>query len=464
MNNIKRGIASLVLMFSFGQMYAQTADTLANKPSATPKTGQVVDKIIAKVDNYIILESDLQKSYLEAVSQSQQGFETPSRCDVFESLLINKMMVAKAEIDSVEVSAAEVMLQADQRFSMIMAQFGGDENTLIEIYGKTSDQLKAEIETSLREQMIVNKMQSKITSKLTVSPAEVRRFYNRIPKDSLPLFSKEVSVGQIVKKPDVSRSEKDKAINQLISLKEQILNGERDFGPLAREYSEDPGSAAQGGELGFFRRGELAPEYEATALSLKPGEISDPVETMFGIHMIQLLERRGNTFNTKHILIRPKPTEDDMLRAENFLDSIRTLILKDSIAFSKAAKEHSDDRTTSDNGGYFSDQQTGANRLTLRNLDDPILYFTIDSMKVGTITKPMRFQTEREEDQVRILYYRESFPAHRANLNDDYERLKTATRRQKEETLLSKWFITAKEEVFIDIDPAYDRCEVLKDR
>jgi len=462
MNNLNKGIATLVLLLSFGQLYAQNADTLAKAP--TPKTGQVVDKIIAKVDNYIILESDLQKSYLEALSQAQQGFETPSRCDVFESLLINKMMVAKAEIDSVVVSAAEVMLQADQRFSMVMAQFGGDENTLIEVYGKTSDQLKAEIEEALREQMIVNKMQSKITAKLTVSPAEVRRFYNRIPKDSLPLFSKEVSVGQIVKRPEVSRSEKDKAINLLLDLKEQILDGKKDFGPLAREYSEDPGSAAQGGELGFFRRGELAPEYEATALSLKPGEISDPVETMFGIHMIQLLERRGNTFNTKHILVRPKPTEDDMVRAERFLDSLRTLIIKDSLAFSKAAKDHSDDRNTSDNGGFFSDKQTGANRLTLRNLDDPILYFTIDSMKVGNITRPMRFQNEREEDQVRILYYQASYPAHRANLNDDYERLKTATRRQKEETLLSRWFVTAKEEVFIDIDPTYDRCEVLKEK
>lgn len=463
MNKVKIGLASIVLLFSFGKMNAQTANAENPTPPA-PKTGQVVDKIIAKVDNYIILESDLQKSYLEAVAQSQQGFETPSRCDVFESLLINKMMVAKAEIDSVEVSAAEVMIQADQRFSMIMAQFGGDENTLIEIYGKTSEQLKAEIETALREQMIVNKMQSKITSKLSVSPAEVRRFYNRIPKDSLPLFSKEVTVGQIVKKPDVSRSEKEKAINLLISLKEQILSGEQDFGPLARRYSEDPGSAAQNGELGFFRRGELAPEYEATALSLKPGEISDPVETMFGIHMIQLLERRGNSFNTKHILIRPKPTEEDMLRAENFLDSLRTVILSDSIAFSRAAKDHSDDRNTSDNGGFFSDQSTGANRLNLRNLDDPILFFTIDTMKVGSITKPMRFQNEREEDQVRILYYKALYPAHRANLNDDYEKLKTAARRQKEESLLSKWFLTAKEEVFIDIDPTYDRCEVLKDR
>jgi peptidyl-prolyl cis-trans isomerase SurA len=463
MNYINKGLFTFFLLALFGQVKAQEADTALKAP-ATPKTGQVVDKIIAKVDNYIILESDLQRAYLEAVAQGQQDFETPSRCEVFESLLINKMMVAKAEIDSVIVSDAEVMLQADQRFSMVMQQFGGDENTLAEVYGKTADQLKAEIESSLKEQLIVNKMQGKITQGLTVSPAEVRKFYNRIPKDSLPFFSAEVTVGQIVKKPEVNREEKDRIVDFLLSLREKIHNGEADFGPLARQYSEDPGSAAQNGELGFFRRGELAPEYEATALSLKPGEISDPVESMFGFHMIQLLERRGNSYNTKHILIRPRPTSDDLAKAERYLDSLRTKIVNDSIPFSKAAKEYSDDRTTSDNGGFFSDQNTGANRLTLRNLDDPVLYFTIDSMKVGSITKPMRFKNERDEDMVRILYYKERFPAHRANLNDDYEKLKTAARRQKEETLLNKWFLSAKEEVFIDIDPAYDRCEVLKER
>ncbi|WP_394369777.1 peptidylprolyl isomerase [Litoribacter ruber] len=463
MIDIKKCFFTMAILLGVGQLMAQDQDTAAQTPPV-PKTGQVVDKIIAKVDNYIILESDLQKAYLESISQQQEGFDAPTRCDVFESLLINKMMVAKAEIDSVVVSDAEVMLQTDQRFSMIMQQFGGDENTLAEVYGKTADQLKAELETPIREQLIIDKMQKKITAGLTVSPAEVRRFYNKIPKDSLPFFSAEVTVGQIVKKPEVNREEKDRVVNFLKGLKEKILNGEEDFGPLAKKYSEDPGSGAQGGELGFFRRGELAPEYEATALALKPGEISDPVESMFGFHMIQLLERRGNTFNTKHILIRPRPTDNDIAKAERYLDSLRTKIVNDSIAFSKAAKEYSDDRNTSDNGGFFSDQNTGANRLTLRNLDDPVLYFTLDTMKVGSITKPMRYQNEREEDRVRILYYKEKFPAHRANLNDDYEKLKTATRRQKEENLLNKWFISAKDDVYIDIDPAYDRCDVLKER
>src|SRR5690554_2979258 len=430
---------------------------------------QIVDKIIAKVDNYIILESDLQKTYLEAMARVQQGFETPTRCDIFESMLVNKMMVAKADIDSVLVSDAEVIIQTDQRFNMVMAQFGGDEEMLLEAYGKTAEQLKTELHDGIREQLIVTKMQSTIAEGLSVSPADVRRFFEQIPTDSLPFFSAEVSVGQIVKKPEVSEEEKEKVSKLLSSIKQRILDGETDFATMARQYSEDPGSAANGGDLGFFNRGELAPEYEATALSLKQGEISDPVESMFGFHMIQMLERKGNSFSTRHILITPQPTESDIADAERFLDSIRTMIVRDSLPFAKAAKEYSDDRQTSDNGGFFSDPTTGSNRLTLRTLEDPVLYFTLDSMQVGTITKPLRYdevdpRNGRSEPAVRILFYKERFPAHRANLDDDYEKLKAATRRQKEEELLSKWFVLAKEEVFIDIDPEYDNCKVLQEQ
>lgn len=284
-----------------------------------------------------------------------------------------------------------MILQTDQQFNMTMQQFGGDEDVLVEVYGKTADQLKSEIHDAVREQMIIRKMQGVITEGLSVSPADVRRFFERIPTDSLPFFSAEVTVGQIVKKPDVSEAEKERVIALLSSIKQQILDGDTDFATMATKYSEDPGSALSGGDLGFFNRGELAPEYEATALSLKPGEISDPVESMFGVHMIQLLEIRGNSFNTRHILITPKPTEEDIVAAERYLDSLRTLIVTDSIAFAKAAKEYSDDRATSDNGGFFSDPATGSNRLTLRTLGDPVLYFTQDTMQLGSITKPIRY-------------------------------------------------------------------------
>ncbi|WP_075349067.1 peptidylprolyl isomerase [Algoriphagus marinus] len=440
-------LATLLATSAFGQ--------------ATTTTGQVLDKIVAKVDNYILLESDVQKTYIEAVAQVQQGLEPPTRCEVFESLMINKLMVAKAEIDSVLVTDAEVMLQTDSRFNMVMQQFGGDEATLIQAYGKTSDQLKNEIEEVIREQLIVQRMRSKITEGLTVSPAEVRAFYNSIPNDSLPFFSAEVTVGQIVKKPEVNPRTKEEIFEQLRQFKNDIGTGKADFATLARQYSEDPGSGAQGGDLGFFRRGELAPEFESTALALKPGELSDPVETDFGVHLIQLLEVKNGTFNTRHILRIPKPTAEDIQKSERFLDSLKIEIQAGRIEFANAAKEYSDDRATSDNGGYFTDPANNSNRLTLRTLEDPVLYFTLDSMEVGAITKPIQYEDPREGTKLRILYYKAKYPAHRANLEDDYEKLKAATLRRKEDELLSKWFITAKEDIFIDLDPVYDRCNVL---
>lgn len=454
MNLLHRLLPSLLGFLILANAYGQE----------TPPTGQVVDKIVAKVDNNIVLESEVQKAYVEAIAQSQQGMEAPNRCSIFESLLINKLMVAKAEIDSVVVTDAEVLVQTNNRFNMVMQQFGGDENMLAEIYGKTADQLKAEIEDVIREQLIVQKMRGEITAGITVSPAEVRAFFNTIPKDSLPLFTSEATVGQIVKKPEANPGVRDQIIAQLLQFKADISSGKSTFAELATKYSEDPGSAAQGGDLGFFRRGELAPEYESTSLGLRPGEISDPVETQFGFHMIQLLEIKGNTFNTRHILRIPKATEEDILKAERYLDSLKKEILAGKIDFAKAAKEYSDDRTTSDAGGFFTDPSTNSNRLSLRTLEDPVLYFTIDTMKVGDITPPLRFEDPREGTKVRILFYKARYPAHKANLEDDYEKLKAATLRRKEEEILSKWFVTAKEDVFIDIDPSYDRCNALKDK
>jgi peptidyl-prolyl cis-trans isomerase SurA len=453
MKLLKRLLPSLLTFWILGQAQAQET-----------ATGQVVDKIVAKVDNNILLESEVQKSYLEAVSQAQQGIEAPTRCSIFESLLINKLMVAKAVVDSVIVTDAEVLLEANNRFAMVMQQFGGDEAMLAEMYGKTADQLKAELEEVMREQLIVRKMRKTITDGITVSPAEVRAFFGNIPADSLPLFTSEATVGQIVRKPETSPKVREDIIAQLLQFKEAISSGKSTFAELAKAYSEDPGSGAQGGDLGFFRRGELAPEYEATALGLRQGEISDPVETQFGFHMIQLLEIKGSTFNTRHILRIPKASEEDIVKAERYLDSLKKEILADKIDFAKAAKEYSQDRTTSDAGGFFTDPATTSNRLSLRTLEDPVLYFTIDTMKIGDITPPIRFEDPREGTKVRILFYKARYPAHKANLEDDYEKLKAATLRRKEDEVLSKWFVTAKEDIFIDIDPSYDRCDALKDK
>ena len=434
------------------------ASLAVQKVQAQDDKGVILDKIVAKVDDYIILKSELDKSYLEFLSRGQvtQG---NARCQMMENLVINKLMVAKAEIDSVEVSNDQVNQNLEQRMSYIVSQIGSVEQVEA-YYGKTMDQFRQELFEQIKEQLIVQTMQGEITSGIEVTPAEVRRFFKKIPKDSLPFFSSEVALAQIVKKPEVNKKQKQEVRNKLINIRDRILAGES-FEAMAKQYSMDPGSGSKGGRLGFFNRGELAPEYEATALSLEKGEISMPVESQFGFHVIQLVERLGNTYNSNHILIIPESSSSDIEDARKYLDSLRTEIQTDTITFEKAAKEYSDHQMTAGSGGFFTDA-TGAMRISVEELD-PTLFFTIDSMKVGTISEPLDFTMEDGTEAVRILYYKDKVSPHQANLLQDYQKIRQATLANKRNEKLSNWFKEAKGDVYIHLESEYEYCQILKE-
>ncbi|MCR9249717.1 MAG: peptidylprolyl isomerase [bacterium] len=417
--------------------------------------GVVVDKIIAKVDDYIILKSDLENAYQEMIARGAFSSEE-DKCKILESLIINKLMVAKAEIDSVEVSDDEVNSNLDRRMTYFISQVGSEER-LEEFYGKSLDQFRAELFDDIKEQLVVQKMQSEITSDIKVTPNEVKKFYKSIPRDSLPYFSTEVAVGQLVKIPKPGEVEQQKVINQLNDLRSQIMDG-IDFGVLAKQYSQDPGSRQQGGMLPFFKRGELAPEYEATALSLAPGEISEPVVTDFGVHIIELIEKRGNSFKSRHILMIPRVSFKDRQETQDYLDSLRTLIVNDSIDFEAAAKEYSDDKQTSGSGGFLQ-ASDGATRISVKDLD-PGLFFAIDTMKVGSVSTTMEFDQPDGTKAYRIVYYKEQTPPHRANLKDDYQKIATAAQNSKKNRILSEWFEKAQKGIFIEVDPDYDFCNL----
>ncbi len=413
----------------------------------------VIDKIVGKVDNYIVLKSDVEKAYLDALSQGRSA----DKCLVLESLMVSKMLVAKAEIDSVEVSDDEVDNNLDRRLQFFISQVGSEE-AIEEYYGKTLEQFKIELAETIKEQLTAQKMEGELTAEMSVSPAEVRKFFRNIPNDSLPYFSTEVKVGQIVKIPEVSKSQKDLVRKRLNDIRRQISDG-ADFNEMAKDNSMDPSVVQNGGELGFQRRGVLAPEYEATAFKLKAGEISEPFETDFGIHILQLLERRGNTFNTRHILISPQPLETDILGAVDYLDSLRSGILTDTITFAKAAKEYSDDQQTSSNGGFFSDGD-GASRISVEELD-PVIFFTLDTMALGTITKPMRYRLDDGTEAVRILFYDEKLAPHQANLRDDYQKIGRAALAEKRGRTMENWFLKARDDVYIEVDEEYQYCKIM---
>jgi peptidyl-prolyl cis-trans isomerase SurA len=417
----------------------------------------VLDEIIAKVDNYIILRSDMEKSYLEMLSRNDITGIT--RCDALETLVINKMLVAKAEIDSVMVEDGDVESNLDRRLQFFINQVGSEER-LEEFYGKTIDQFKDELRESVKEQMVVEKMQGTITKDLTVTPAEVKKFFKTIPADSLPFFSTEVTIGQIVKIPEPGEVEKEKIRTQLIAIRNKILAGES-MATLAQQYSMDPSVRRNNGELGFFRRGDLAPEFEATALSMQPGEISMPVETDFGFHIIQLVERRGNTYNSRHILMIPVPSPADIKASRDYLDSLKTQIEAKTITFEKAAKEYSDDKATASDGGFLLDG-TGAPRVSVEEID-PVLFFTLDTMKVGNITAPIDYRLDDGTQALRLIYYKDKVPPHQANLEQDFQKIYQATLSAKKNKILSEWFRKAQGDVYIDVDPEFDFCNLLKE-
>jgi peptidyl-prolyl cis-trans isomerase SurA len=420
--------------------------------------GVVIDKIIAKVDDYIVLKSDLEMAYLDYLSRGRYRSDE-ARCKLLESLIVNKMLISQAVKDSVIVSPTEVFFALDRRMQMIIQQLGSAEE-LEKAYGKSMEQIREELFEVINEQLIVQKMQDELTSDLKVTPAEVRRFFNKIPKDSLPYFSREVTVGQIVREPKPGRDQKARTRAQLEQIRQDILNG-ASFGDMATLYSEDPGSAANGGQLPFYRRGELAPEFEAAAMTMQIGEISEPIETQFGFHVIELQDRRGNTFKTRHILMRPKPSPADMRSAERYLDSLRLKIVADSISFDKAAKEYSDDRGTSSNGGFFADPETGSLLVSVDDLDPDVFYVT-DTLKINVITRPVRFQLPDGTYAFRILILKAKMPPHLANMNDDYQKIALAALNQKKGLRLNEWFEKARTGVYIEVDPEFNHCNLIE--
>jgi peptidyl-prolyl cis-trans isomerase SurA len=303
-------------------------------------------------------------------------------------------------------------------------------------------------------------MQQKIAGDVKITPSDVRKFFNAIPKDSLPYIPSEVEVGHIIRLATVTKEQKDKLRQQLIDLKKRAADGE-DFAMLAQVYSEDIGSAKNGGDLGFAKRGMMVPEFEGTALALKPNEISNIVETQFGFHLIQMIETRGAEYHARHILLRPDYNRGtDISEAVQYLDSVRVLIKADSISFATAAKGNSEDKLTSDAGGILSDPQTGLGRIALDASMDPALYFALDSMKVDQISTPISYRTEDGRTAMRILWYKSKSEPHTANFRDDYEKLGQIVLSNKKNNALELWFKKAAGDVFISVDDEFQNCRI----
>jgi peptidyl-prolyl cis-trans isomerase SurA len=433
------------------------ACSLVRAQNDPPKA--VVDQVIAVVADEIVLQSDLEAAILQFV-QSGQPIEENSRCLIFEDILYKKLLVNQAAVDSVEVSEDQIKGEIDRRLQYFIQQIGS-ERKLEEFYGKSIPEIRDEFHDLIQEQMLVQQMQGSITQDVDVSPVEVRDFFNKIPKDSLPFINSELVVEHIVIDPQISPNEKTATRQRLEGIRERILKGE-DFGTLAYLYSEDPGSARRNGELGFMERGMLVKEFAAVAFSIGPGEVSEVFETEFGFHIVQLIERRGQQVNVRHILIKPKFSQSDLFVARTRLDSLRNQIVSvDSITFEMMAPRYSDDKSTRMNGGKLINPQTGTASFEITEISqaDPSLFFVLDKMKPGEISQPVIYQKFDGSQSYRIVKLVSVTDAHRANLEEDYLKIQSAARAEKEKNLVDEW-ITSKIEInYIRIDESFRDCE-----
>jgi peptidyl-prolyl cis-trans isomerase SurA len=416
---------------------------------------RVVDEIVAVVGQNMILESQLETQYLQARMQGMTGGSAhDSKCQILEGLLFEKLMLNQAELDSVVVSDLQVEQSLDQRLRYFIAQFGSQEK-LEEFYQKSIIEIKNEFRDLVRKQLMVEQVQMNITENVDVTPSEVRSYYRKMPEDSIPLINSEVGIMQIVKMPPVTMEQKKEVKERLRELRNRIVEGES-FATLAILYSEDPGSAGKGGELGFYGRGELFPEFEAVAYKLREGEISDIVETEAGFHIIQLIEKKGEYINARHILLQTKVSPVALAEAKRELDSIASVIRSGEMTFAEAVEKFSDD-PGKNSGGLLINPMTGTTKFEMDQLD-PQVSFAIDKLEVGEISNAVPMKTEKNKDAYRILKLKSRTKPHRANLKEDYNRIYRWALEYKQQQKIAEWVNKNAGNAYIRINDRYLGC------
>lgn len=420
--------------------------------------GTVIDRVVASVGTNIILQSELEAQYQQMVA-AQEPMNENSRCKILEEILYQKLLLAQAQKDSLYPAESQVDQELDRRMAYYLQQLGSEER-FASFYGKSVDDYKAEMRDKIRDIVMAQQMQSKVTGDISVTPNDVKNYYNSIPEDSIPLINAEVEVGQIVKKPKVTPEAKKEAKEKIEGIRQRIMKGESTFPAMAALYSEDPGSASKGGLYEHIQRGQFVPEWDAWAFKLKPNEISEVFESVYGYFVIQLIERRGDEVDARSLLIAPKVEASDLLKAKLALDTIYTKLLTDTISFSDAAAKYSDDEDSKNSGGLLVNPFTGATRFQMDEIGqiDQNVAFAIDKLKVGERTKPMPMTGPDGKQAYRILYLKTRTSPHRANLIDDYQKMQQIALAKKQQEAVQKWIKRKSVDTFVRIADDYKNC------
>ncbi|NQX42740.1 peptidyl-prolyl cis-trans isomerase SurA [Pedobacter steynii] len=420
-----------------------------------------IDKVVAVLGNNIILLSDLNQQYAQYLNSGNPADEKV-KCYILQQMLAQKLLKQQAEIDSITVEEAQVDEEVDKRMRMQIQRAGGQER-LEQFLNRSVLQYKDEIRPDLKEQLISNKMQAHITQDVSITPLEVKKYFDGYKKDSLPDIPTEFEVGEIVLHPKLTKAEKQKFYDKIDALRLRVKSGE-DFAFLAKSYSEDPGSAPDGGDLGFFDRTRMVKEFTAWAFKLKAGELSPVFESEHGFHILQVIERRGEQVQARHILIRPQTTPQSLDRVKLQADSLYTNIKTGKITFSTAASLYSDNKESQYNGGMilYADNVTARTTFIPADKLDPKVFLVVDTMKVGEISQPVLFTGQDGKEGYKLLYLKSKIPPHKGNLEQDYAKFKERAQQGKIDRILSEWFEKRRENTYIRIDEDYNKCDELK--
>jgi peptidyl-prolyl cis-trans isomerase SurA len=428
----------------------------------------VADKIVGQVGDRIILQSDI-KNAMDDVKRNAAGQENiilPTECQIMEGQLIRKALILQAQKDSVHISDDELDADLDNQIRYMIRQYGS-KDILEEIAGKTVYQIKEDFKENFRDRKLSEQMQQKIVESIKITPTEVKTYYNKIPKDSLPFYESEIEISEIVIHPKANKDVEEYVSKQLYDYKKQVeAQGSKKFDQLAKSYSEDPGVKENGGQYTLNRNDKNTwdPVFLAAAFRLKEGQISPVIKTQFGLHIIMMVSRSGDEAVVKHILRIPPVTEDEINEAKRTLDTVRRKLMDGSINFGAAVSKYSDDKNSKFSAGSKTgrDAVTGATTtyLTIDQLDKDVVVLLKD-LKPGGISVPQVTKDEQNGQIVRILYLRNRTEPHRENLKEDYDRVAKRALEEKKAGTLEKWFKDHIPTYFISIDKQFASCSSL---
>ena len=419
---------------------------------------QVIDEVIWVVGDEAILRSEVEEERIRMQYEGQQIKGDPY-CVIPEQMAIQKLFLHQAELDSIEANESSVSRQVDMRINYYIDQIGSKEK-MEEYFRKPSSEIREEMMTLIRHQMIIQQMQQKLTSSIKPTPAEIRRYYNSLPLDSIPMMPAQVEVQILSVEPPVPVEETERIKQRLREFTERVQSGSTDFSMLARLYSEDTESAKRGGELGFVGKGQLVPEFAEVAFNLNdPRRVSRIVQTEYGFHIIQLIEKKGDRINCRHILLRPRIQSIDKIDAIARLDSIRQLIVADSLQFEQAVAMFSEDKNTVMSAGLMTNPNTGSSRFEFQELA-PEIAKQIYNLKEGEVSDPfVMMDAQKNREVCAIVRLKKKMDVHRANLSDDFQTIKGMLEEEKGRELLHEWILKKQKSTYVQISPEWQGCD-----